>query len=121
MSQDRFAPPPLELFINFLQSQTELSELTEKGVDAFRGHVRTALPFLPAIILSGQWCDFTCNSFDEAVRALVATTGPAGGGAPDDATAYEGEAGYIVGLLVGLALAHTLIGMRPDNSTTDQV
>lgn len=114
------ATTPLERFIDFLQTQEELTGLTEHGTENVRACVRAALPFIPAVVLAGHWHDCLGDSIaDPIVRAIDAMkeadrqhalTGfePDGVDDPVDVQTREHRAHYITGLLVGLALANVL-------------
>jgi hypothetical protein len=115
MPHDRYAPTPLELLIDALQGH-ELPLLTDHGTNCFRQHVQTALPFLPAIIVTGQWYDWTDGPVVDAVGAILASepqpTAESLARDPDGPKTRELEAHYITGLVVGLALANALLGAR---------
>lgn len=122
MTNDRtmYAPTPLERFIDFLTSHTEIGSFSEQGTDHYRNVVRAALPFIPNVILSGHWYNGTGESNTDAIALAIdaacntlrthhlegfdaETTDQ-----PEEIQYREQEARYIVGLLVGLALANVL-------------
>lgn len=90
----------LETFTNTLDNLPELSEFTDKGMEAIRARVRAITPHLPAIILAGSWPDYGQGASGEAVEAAIDKADPNG----ED----EKEAVYYVGLLTGLVLADAL-------------
>jgi hypothetical protein len=104
------------MFLDVLQGQPTIGEITEEGLDEFRRHVRTVLPFLPSAILTGQWCDFTEGPVLAAVDAILASTPPPTAEYlardPEYPQTCDQEAHYITGLVVGLAVANALLGAR---------
>jgi hypothetical protein len=111
----RYKPTPIELFADLLQTVQELPGLTDHGLDALRANIRTALPYLPAIIGSGQWADWTEGPVNAAASAIAAArlAEPTGTEADEtEAKTAELEAHYLTGLITGLGLAHALQGAR---------
>lgn len=111
--------PALERFIDFLQGHPEARHplVTEYGAEQFTRNVRALLPFIPAIVLSGGWLEWTETPIATAIDALKTSereAAQAGGDAPyladdpDMIKTEELEAHYLTGLLVGLAISEVL-------------
>ena len=99
---------PLEIFIDALQV-SHLPLLTEAGTDAIRQQVQIALPFLPAILVSGGWYDWTDG---DVAKALDAVRARFPGEDADDREALTLEAHYLTGIVVGFGLAQGLHGTK---------
>lgn len=109
--------PALERFIDFLQTQRHGPEqITDYGSASFQRNVRTVLPFIPQLMLSGLWQDWTDGPVTAAIEAVKEAEhqGTLAGDAayladdPDTLKTEELEAHYVTGLVVGLALAEVL-------------
>jgi len=116
--RDPNTPTPLAMLIDYIQGHRDVALLTEHGNDCLRQNISAVLPFLPAIILSGGWNNWTEAPVARAIEAVKASErrtfrdGPNNPlyNDPDTLHTEELEAHYITGLVVGLGLANALNG-----------
>lgn len=106
---------PLHSFFDLIH-QTHLANLTDTGMEHLRAQAYAALPHLPTLVATGTWVDFAENLVIAAVKDVRSVPEPPddpclpqAAADPNEPIYREQEAFYLTGLLVGLALAQTLI------------
>jgi hypothetical protein len=100
----------LELFVDVLQSQETLPNLTERSTDVLRRQVRAIGPYLPAIVTMGQWDDWIAGPVEQAVSAAADVSKRSTLHVDD--SIRERDALYLAGILIGLSLAAALQGAK---------